>query len=73
MTAASYGLMGYMMGRSMSSHRPRANAYMDQKTYNKAQNGAGNSMKQTARKTTISKPKSGFGGKSGGSSRSYGG
>ena len=71
MTAASYGMMGYMMGRSMGAFRPSSGAYVDQKSYNKAANGAGKSMKQTAKRTTISKPKSGFGG--GGSSRSHGG
>ncbi len=73
MTAASYGLMGYMMGRSMGGFRPSSGAYVDQKTYNKVSNGAGARMQQTAKRTTISKPKSGFGGKSSSSSRSYGG
>lgn len=71
--AASYGLMGYMMGRSMSS-RPSAGAYVDQKTYNRVNNGAGNRIQNSAKRTTVRKPaagKSGFGG--GKSTRSVGG
>ena len=71
--AASFGLMGYMMGRSMSSHRPSASAYVDQKTYNRVSNGAGARVNQTAKRTTTSRPsgRSGYGG--GKSTRSYGG
>lgn len=71
-TAASYGLMGYFMGRSMAS-RPRASAYTDPKAHQRAQQ-AGNKMQKTAARTTRTRPasgKSGFG--SGRSTRSSGG
>jgi len=70
--AASFGLMGYFMGRSMSRGISRG-AYVDQKTYNKVSNGAGNTMKSTAGSRTVSRPsgKSGYG--SGRSTRSVGG
>lgn len=70
--AASYGLMGYFMGRSMSS-RPSPGAYVDQKTYDKVSKNAGNSMQRTAAKKTVTRPagKSGYGG--GKSTRSVGG
>lgn len=72
MRAASFGLMGYMLGRSMS-RRPQAGAYVDQKTYNRVSNGAGNRVQSSAKRTTTSRPsgKSGFGG--GKSTRSVGG
>lgn len=72
MRAASYGLFGYMMGRSMSS-RPAANAYVDQNTYNRVTNNTGSRIQSTARRTTTSKPsgRSGYGGSR--STRSYGG
>ncbi len=72
-TAASYGLMGYFMGRSMAS-RPRASAYTDPKTHQRVNQQAGNKMQQTAARTTRTRPasgKSGFGG--GRSTRSSGG
>lgn len=70
--AASYGLMGYFMGRSMS-RGPSPGAYVDQKTYNKVSSGAGNTMTRTAGTRTVSRPagKSGYGG--GRSTRSVGG
>ena len=70
--AASYGLMGYMMGRSMSTPI-RSSAYMDQKTYNRVNNNAGQTMRSTAKRTTVQRPggKSGYGGSK--STRSYGG
>lgn len=72
MRAASFGLMGYMMGRSMS-RRPQSGAYVDQKTYDRVNKGAGNRMQSSAKRTTTRKPsgKSGFGG--GKSTRSVGG
>lgn len=74
---ASYGFMGYMLGRSMGSYRPNASAYVDQNTYNRVSNNAGQSLNRTASRTTVSRPKSGFGGSRSGSStrstRSYGG
>ncbi|MCB0559657.1 MAG: hypothetical protein H6573_02175 [Lewinellaceae bacterium] len=80
MRMASYGLMGYMMGRSMGSYRPNASAYVDQNTYNRVSNSAGQSLNRTATRTQVSRPKSGFGSSRSGSSgsstrstRSYGG
>ncbi|MEM8528048.1 MAG: hypothetical protein AAGG68_25625 [Bacteroidota bacterium] len=71
MRAASYGFLGFMLGRSMGSFRPSPGAYVDQSTYNKVSNGAGQRMQSTAQRTKVSKPRSGYGGKS--STRSYGG
>lgn len=70
--AASFGLMGYFLGRSMAS-RPPAGAYVDQKTYDRVNKNAGQKMQQTAGKRTVTRPsgKSGYGG--GSSSRSSGG
>lgn len=67
---AMWGYFGYMMGRSTG---PRAGAYVDNKTYNKVSNGAGQRMNSTMQRTTTRKPtgKSGYG--SGKSTRSYGG
>lgn len=74
---ASYGLMGYFLGRNMGSYRPSSSAYIDQNTYNRVNNNAGQTLNQTARRTTVSRPKSGFGSSRSGSStrstRSYGG
>ena len=68
-----WGLMGYWMGRSMSSP-VRSSAYMDQNTYNRVNNGAGQNMQRTASRTTRTKPSAGRSGYGGGSStRSYGG
>lgn len=67
------GLIGYYLGRS-SSVPPSPGVYQNQSTYNRVQNTAGNTMQTTARRTTVTRPKSsssGFG--SGKSSRSYGG
>ncbi len=72
-TAASYGLFGYFMGRSMAS-RPRPSAYTDPKAHQKVTQKAGNRMQQTAARTTRTRPatgKSGYGG--GRSTRSSGG
>jgi hypothetical protein len=72
---ASYGLMGYFFGRSMGSFRPNRSAYVDQGTYNRVTNNAGQSMQRTASRRTVSRPaggKSGYGGSSR-STRSYGG
>lgn len=71
--AASYGLMGFMMGRSMSRFRPSSSAYMDQKTYNKVNSTTGNSIRSSSK--TVRRPSTrsskGFG--SGRSTRSHGG
>ncbi|MEL6925374.1 MAG: hypothetical protein AAFO94_15105, partial [Bacteroidota bacterium] len=71
--AASAGLFGYFLGRSMLGGRPSAGAYVDQKTYDRVSKNAGSSMQRTASRTTRMRPsgKSGFG--SGKSSRSFGG
>ena len=70
--AASFGMFGYMMGRSMSSPI-NSSAYVDQKTYNRVNKSTGSKLRQTATRTQKVKPggKSGFGG--GKSTRSYGG
>lgn len=73
---ASFGLMGYMFGRNMGSYRPRSSAYVDQNTYNRVNNNAGQSMQRTANRSTVSRTrpsggKSGYG--SSRSTRSYGG
>ena len=73
MRMASFGLMGYLMGRSMGSFRPNSSAYVDQSTYNRVSNGAGQRMQQTARKTTVTRPSKGKSGYGSGSTRSYGG
>ncbi len=72
-SAASYGLFGYMLGRNMGAFRPRASAYKDPSTHQRVTNKAGNTMRQTATRKTRVRPggKSGFG--SGKSTRSYGG
>jgi hypothetical protein len=71
-SAATMGLFGFMMGRSMGVG-PSAGAYMDQNTYNRVTSNAGQSINSTAQRTTVRRPagKSGFGG--GRSTRSVGG
>jgi hypothetical protein len=72
MHAASYGLMGYMMGRSMSGFSPSAGAYTSPSRFNDVNQRAGNSIRSSAQ--TVSRPRtgsSGFG--SGRSTRSVGG
>jgi len=71
-TAAYAGLFGYMMGRPMGSGVARS-AYKSDGAYNKSTSGR-NSLRSTARKTTVKRPSSaskGYG--SGKSSKSYGG
>ncbi len=70
--AASYGFFGYMMGRSMASHRPAASAYTDPKAHQKATSKAGSSLKKSAARKTVTKPKGSSTSKSR-STRSYGG
>ncbi|MCB0635031.1 MAG: hypothetical protein KDC54_00355 [Lewinella sp.] len=71
---ASFGLMGYMMGRNMGAYRPSSSAYVDPNTYNRVTNNAGQSMQRTANRTTISRPRSGSSGFGGSrSTRSFGG
>lgn len=71
--AASFGFMGYMMGRSMRGGSVSPGAYTNQNAYNRASSTAGTRMKSTSRTVRRPSPKgrSGFG--SGRSSRSYGG
>ncbi len=71
--AASYGFFGFMMGRSMGTHRPAASAYTNQKAHQRASSKAGSSIKKTAARKTVSKPKGRTGTGKGRSSRSYGG
>lgn len=73
-TMATYGLMGYMMGRS-SSFSPSPGAYVDPKTYNRVNSTTGTQFRNSTARTSSSRPsggKSGYGGGSG-STRSYGG
>lgn len=70
-SAASLGLMGFMMGRSMGGFSPSAGAYTSPDKFNKVNNTAGNNLRSTS--TRVSRPSgsSGFG--SGKSTRSVGG
>lgn len=63
------GLMGYMMGKSMSTPIS-SGAYASNAAYQKSSQ-ANNSLRSTATRRTVSRPRSGFG--SSKSSRSYGG
>lgn len=70
----SYGLMGYMLGRSMGSFRPRPSAYMNQSTYQRVTSTTGTRFRNATTRSTSSRPskgKSGYGGSR--STRSYGG
>lgn len=69
--AASMGLMGYMMGRRMGAFSPSAGAYTSQDKFNKVNNGAGNSIRNSSARVTRPAGGSGFG--SGKSTRSVGG
>jgi hypothetical protein len=69
--AASMGLMGYMMGRSMGAFSPSAGAYTSQDKFNKVNNSAGNSLRSSSARVTRPVGGSGFG--SGKSTRSVGG
>lgn len=75
MTAAGAGLLGYMLGRSMS-RPPAPSAYTNQQTYNRVNQTAGSSFKNASGRATrpsmnSSRKSSGFGG--GRSSRGFGG
>ncbi len=72
--AASLGFFGYMMLGRTYARRPNPGAYTNSKTYNRVNNTAGSRLKQTAKRTSRTRPagKSGFGSKSR-STRSYGG
>lgn len=74
-TMATYGVMGYMMGRS-SSFTPSPGAYVDPKTYNRVNSSTGTQFRNATARTGSSRPsggKSGYGGGGSGSTRSYGG
>ncbi len=64
-----YGMMGYMMGRSMSQ-TPSRSAYASDAAYKKS-TSTSNSLRSTASRKTVRTPKKGFG--SSRSTRSYGG
>ena len=71
---ASYGLMGYMMGRSMGSFRPRPGAYVNRSTYQRVSSTTGSRFRNATSRSSSSRPskgKSGYGGSR--STRSYGG
>jgi len=63
------GMMGYMMGKSMSTPVSKS-AYANNSAYSKSNSSTSN-LKSSAKRSTVKKPKSGFG--SSKSSRSYGG
>lgn len=63
------GMMGYMMGKSMGTPVSKS-AYANNSAYSKS-NTTTNNLKSSATRSTVRKPKSGFG--SSKSSRSYGG
>lgn len=68
---ASYGLMGYMLGRSMGAG-PMSSAYINPQTYNRVNSTAGQNLRQSATRTRVSSgTRTGFGG--GRSTRSFGG
>lgn len=69
MMAAGAGMLGYMLGRSMSSFRPAPTAYTNQATYDRVSSTTGNSLRSSS--TRVSRGSSGFG--SGRSTRSVGG
>lgn len=60
----SWGMMGYMLGRSRSSFRPRPSAYVNQSTYQRVSNTTGTRFRNATSRTTSSRPskgKSGYG------------
>jgi len=71
--AASFGLMGYFMGRRMGAFSPSAGAYTSPDKFNKVNNSAGTRMRSSAVKTSRPVGKSGFGSGSSKSTRSVGG
>jgi len=64
------GMMGYMMGKNMSTPVSRS-AYKSSSVYDRS-NSSTSTLRSSATKRTVSRPKSGFG-SSGGSTRSSGG
>lgn len=67
------GMMGYFMGRSLSSPTNR-NSYKNTAAYNKANTTTSSALKSTAKTTTTRRPASGSSGHgSGKSTRSHGG
>ena len=70
----SWGMMGYMLGRSRRNFSPRPSAYVNQSTYQRVSNTTGTRFRNSTSRTTSSRPskgKSGYGG--GRSTRSSGG
>ncbi len=70
----NYGLMGYLMGRSMSTPTT-ASAYKNSGVYNRVNGQAGATMRNTANRSVVRRPvtrKTGFGGGAR-STRSFGG
>ena len=68
-----YGMMGYWLGRSMSQP-VSPSAYKNPSTYNRVNSTTGNTVRQSATRSTSTRPrnsKSGYG--AGKSTRSYGG
>jgi hypothetical protein len=73
-TMASYGLMGYMLGRRMGSFSPMPSAYVDPQTHQRVNNTTGNTFRNATARQTSSSPSKGRSGYGGGSStRSSGG
>lgn len=64
------GMMGYMMGKNMSTPVSR-NAYKSSSVYNRSSSST-STLKSSATRQTVSRPRTGFG-SSGGSTRSSGG
>lgn len=69
-SVAMAGMLGYMMGRPMSSGISRS-AYADDRTFNKSNSSGKSQLKSTASRRTVKTPSKGFG--SGKSTKSYGG
>lgn len=71
--ALMYGMMGYYLGRSLSSP-VNPGAYRNQSTYNRVANSTGRTITNSAVRTTVRRPSSGSSGfGSGRSTRSFGG
>ncbi len=73
-TMASYGLMGYMLGRRTGSFSPVSSAYVDPQTYQRVNNTTGNTFRNATARQTSSRPSKGSSGYGGArSTRSSGG
>ena len=72
-SALMYGMMGYYLGRSLSSP-VNPGVYRNQSTYNRVANSTGRTITNSAVRTTVRRPSSGSSGfGSGRSTRSFGG